>query len=170
MKIENLHDLYVHSLKDLYSAEKQLVKALPKMAKNATDKKLKKGFEDHLEETKRQVGRLEEIFEGLEKKPGGMKCKGMEGLISEAEELLKDKPESAAVLDAGLIAAAQKVEHYEIATYGTAVEWARVMGHDKHVRLLQKTLDEEYKTNEKLTKVAESAVNPAASEMETAGA
>ncbi len=158
MDIKDLHTLFVDLLKDLYSAEKQLVQALPKMAEAATDEKLKLGFEEHLKQTEEHVSRLEEIAENLGNGVGGKKCVGMEGLVAEGEEIIKSGP-PAEVLDAGLIAAAQKVEHYEIASYGTAITWAELMGHDRAVELLKRTLDEEEKTNEKLTAVAEGGVN-----------
>jgi ferritin-like metal-binding protein YciE len=159
-KINNLEDLLVDQLKDLYSAENQLVKALPKMAKAANSQDLKKGFEKHLEETKRQAERIEQIFDkhGLSGSPKGKKCVGMEGLIKEGEEILKENIDPDA-LDAGLIAAAQKVEHYEIASYGTARTYAKTLGYTEAARLLQQTLDEESKTNEKLTALAESHIN-----------
>jgi ferritin-like metal-binding protein YciE len=160
-KMTNLEDLLVDQLKDLYSAEKQLVKALPKMAKAAHSKDLKKGFEEHLEQTKKQAERIEQIFEsqGLNGSPKGKKCIGMEGLIKEGEEVMKEDME-ADVLDAGLIAAAQKVEHYEIASYGTARTYAQTLGYNQAARMLQQTLDEEARTNEKLTALAESHINP----------
>lgn len=157
-KVENLEDLYEDLLKDLYSAEKQLVKALPKMAKNADSPDLQKAFKDHLGQTEKHVERIERIFSSLEGSPRGKKCVGMEGLIAEGDELLKEDVEPD-VLDAGLIAAAQKVEHYEIASYGTARAWAEKIGHQDHARLLQQTLDEEAMANEKLTDLAESYIN-----------
>ena len=157
-KMETLEDLYEDLLKDLYSAEKQLVKALPKMAKNADSPDLQKAFQEHLGQTERQVERIERIFSKLEGSPRGKKCVGMEGLIAEGEELLKEDVEPN-VLDAGLIAAAQKVEHYEIASYGTARAWAEKLGYEDHANLLQQTLDEEAMANEKLTDLAESFIN-----------
>ena len=157
-KMTTLEDLYIDMLKDLYSAEKQLVKALPKMAKNAQSPDLQKAFQDHLKQTEGHVERIERIFTDLEGSPRGKKCVGMEGLIEEGNELLQEDVEPD-VLDAGLIAAAQKVEHYEIASYGTARAWAERLGYDKAARLLQQTLDEESMANEKLTKIAESHVN-----------
>jgi ferritin-like metal-binding protein YciE len=159
-KITHLEQLLVDQLKDLYSAEKQLEKALPKMARAASSDDLKRSFEQHLEVTKTQSDRIEEIFKdkGLDGSPRGKKCIGMEGLIKEAEELMQEDMESD-VLDAGLIAAAQKVEHYEIASYGTARTYAQTLGHKEAAKLLQKTLDEESMTNEKLTKLAESHIN-----------
>lgn len=157
-KMQTLDDLYMDHLKDLYSAEKQLVKALPKMAKNASSVDLQKAFQEHLRQTERQVERIERIFSELDGSPRGKKCVGMEGLIEEGNEIMKEDAEPE-VLDAGLIAAAQKVEHYEIASYGTVRAWAERLGYEKAARLLQETLDEEFKANEKLTQIAESHVN-----------
>ena len=157
-KMATLEDLYTDLLKDLYSAEKQLVKALPKMAKNAQSPDLQKAFQQHLKQTEGQVERIERIFSDLEGSPRGKKCVGMEGLIEEGNELLQEDVEPD-VLDAGLIAAAQKVEHYEIAGYGTARAWAERLGYDSAARLLQETLEEESMANEKLTQIAESHVN-----------
>jgi ferritin-like metal-binding protein YciE len=157
-KMATLEDLYTDLLKDLYSAEKQLVKALPKLAKNAQSPDLQRAFQEHLRQTEGQVERIERIFQELEGSPRGKKCVGMEGLIEEGNELLQEDAEPD-VLDAGLIAAAQKVEHYEIAGYGTARAWAARLGYDKAARLLQETLEEESMANEKLTKIAESHVN-----------
>lgn len=157
-KMQTLDDLYMDLLKDLYSAEKQLVKALPKMAKNAEAPDLQKAFQEHLKQTEGQVERIERIFSDLGGSPRGKKCVGMEGLIEEGNELLQEDVEPD-VLDAGLIAAAQKVEHYEIAGYGTARAWAQRLGYDEAARLLQQTLEEESKANEKLTQIAESHVN-----------
>ena len=159
-KLNNLEDLLVDQLKDLYSAENMLAKALPKMAKAANSQDLKMGFEQHAEQTKKQAERIEEIFEkhGINGSPKGKKCVGMEGLIKEGEEIMKEDA-SKDVLDAGLIAAAQKVEHYEIAGYGTARTYAETLGYKDAARLLQQTLDEESMTNEKLTKLAESHIN-----------
>jgi ferritin-like metal-binding protein YciE len=157
-KMSTLEDLYMDLLKDLYSAEKQLVKALPKMAKNAQSPDLQRAFQEHLRQTEGQVERIERIFSDLDGSPRGKKCVGMEGLIEEGNELLKEDVEPD-VLDAGLIAAAQKVEHYEIAGYGTARAWAQRLGHDRAARLLQETLEEESMANEKLNRIAESHVN-----------
>lgn len=158
MDIDTMEKLFVHELKDLYSAENQILKALPKMAKKASNSKLKAAFEEHLTQTKEQVKRLEQIFDGLDFKPGGHKCKGMEGLIEEGEDAMEDA-EDDEVRDAAMIAAAQRVEHYEIAGYGTARTYARLLGNDKAAKLLQTTLDEEGATDKKLTKLAESTVN-----------
>jgi len=153
MAENGLRELYIDELKDLFSAENQLVKALPKMAKAATSDKLRQGFEDHLEETKGHVQRLIQIFEALGESPKGKKCKGMEGLIEEGSEM--EEEFDSAVLDAGLIGAAQRVEHYEIAAYGTARSFAEELGESKHVSLLEATLSEEEATDEKLTKLSE---------------
>ena len=156
-KMDTLDELYTDLLKDLYSAEKQLVKALPKMAKKAQSSELQKAFNEHLNQTERHVERIEKIFSDMDGSPRGKKCVGMEGLVKEGDELMKETDKDA--LDAALIAAAQKVEHYEISSYGTARTWAERMGHDKAVRILQETLDEESHANEKLTKIAESQAN-----------
>lgn len=161
MKVNSLEDLYVHQLKDLYSAENQLVKALPKMAKAASSQELKQGFEHHLEQTRNHVSRLEEIFGNRDGSPRGKKCVGMEGLIEEGQEVITSDMDGS-VRDAALIAAAQRVEHYEISGYGTARAYAERLGDRKAVRLLDKTLEEEAQTNEKLTAIAEKQVNPQA--------
>lgn len=140
--MQNLQDLFIHELKDLYSAENQLVKALPEMAKAASSPELKDAFQTHLGQTKEHVSRIEQIFEDLGRGPGGQKCEAMEGLIKEGESILKeDAPD--AVKDAALIAAAQRVEHYEIAGYGTVRTYAQQLGQDRAAKLLQQTLDEE---------------------------
>ncbi len=157
-KMRTLEDMYVDLLKDLYSAEKQLVKALPKLAKNSSSSDLQKAFQEHLKQTEGHVDRIERIFSDMGGSPRGKKCVGMEGLIEEGNELLKEDTEPE-VLDAGLIAAAQKVEHYEIAGYGTARAWAEQLGYDRAAQLLQQTLDEESMANEKLTQIAENHVN-----------
>jgi|SRR4030095_447663 ferritin-like metal-binding protein YciE len=163
MKLNTLEDLLLHELKDLYSAENQLVKALPKMAKAASNAELKAAFEEHLEQTVGQVERLDQIAEKLGKKLTGHKCKAMEGLIEEGSELIsEDAAES--VRDAGLIGAAQRVEHYEIAGYGTARTFAEQLGHSEIAELLEETLDEEKETDENLTELATSAVNVEAKE------
>jgi ferritin-like metal-binding protein YciE len=158
VKLESLHDLYVDELKDLYNAEHQLLKALPKMAKAASAPKLAKAFTDHLEETKGQVERLEKIFKKLNTSPKGKKCKAMEGLIEEGKKLMEEDADPT-VMDAGLIAAAQRVEHYEMAGYGCVRTFARLLGYDDAVGLLQETLDEEAAADEKLTKLAETVIN-----------
>lgn len=158
MSIATLHDLMLHELRDLYSAERQLVRALPKMARSATSAPLQEAISNHLEQTKQHVTRLEQVFELLGENPKGVKCKGMEGLIEEGKSLL-DEDIDAEVLDAGIIGAAQRVEHYEIAAYGTACEFARSMQHDVVVALLKATLDEEKETDQLLSGLAESGIN-----------
>ena len=161
MELETLTDLYIHELKDLLSAEKQLVKALPKMAKAATNEQLANGFRKHLEQTKEQAARLERILEGHDESTRGPKCKGMEGLIEEGETIIKDSSDDE-VRDAGLIAAAQRVEHYEIASYGCARTYAELLGDKAGAKRLQTSLDEEADTDQKLTKLAKSTINIAA--------
>jgi ferritin-like metal-binding protein YciE len=146
----------------LYSAEKQLVKALPKMAKAASSDELKQGFEEHLEQTRGHVQRLEKIFKSLDESPKGKKCAGMEGLIKEGSEAMEEDFEGA-LMDAALIGAAQRVEHYEISAYGTTSEFAKILGESEHLTLLQKTLHEEKETDEKLTEMAKE-INPQANE------
>jgi ferritin-like metal-binding protein YciE len=157
-RIDTLEDLYMDLLKDLYSAEKQLVKALPKLAKAAHSDDLRKTFHEHLSQTEGHVERIEQIFSDLDGSPRGKKCVGMEGIIEESNELLKENIEPD-VLDAGLIAAAQRAEHYEIAGYGAARTWAERLGYHNVAQLLQQTLDEEGEANKKLTQIAESHVN-----------
>jgi ferritin-like metal-binding protein YciE len=152
-----LHDLFEDQIKDLYSAENQIIKALPKMAKSATNPQLRVAFERHLEETRNQAARLEQIAEELEFSPKGKKCAGMEGLLEEGKEVMSEFEED--TLDAGMIGAAQKVEHYEIAAYGTARAHAELLGYTKAARLLQQTLDEEGRTDKKLSQLAESIIN-----------
>jgi ferritin-like metal-binding protein YciE len=161
MSMDSLKDLYIDELKDLYNAENQLLKALPKMAKKASSPDLKAAFEEHLGQTEGQVNRLEKIFKALGEKPTGKTCKAMKGLVEEGKEIIEEDGEDA-VLDAALIGAAQKVEHYEIAGYGTARTFASLLGEEDAVELLQKTLDEEGATDKKLTALAESLVNPEA--------
>lgn len=164
MPNEGLREVYVDSLKDLYSAESQLVKALPKLAKAASSDELRQGFEEHLEQTKGHVQRLEQIFEGLGESPKGKKCVGMEGLIKEGGEVMGEGFEGA-MMDAALIGAAQRVEHYEIAAYGTASEFAKTLGESEHASLLDQTLEEEKKTDEKLTEIAKTVNSQANEEM-----
>ncbi|HVU89307.1 MAG TPA: ferritin-like domain-containing protein [Pirellulales bacterium] len=154
MKMATLKELFVDELKDLYSAEKQLIKALPKMAKAAHSEDLQQGFLDHLEQTKGHAERLEQVFELLGQKAKAKTCKAMVGLIEEGEELLQEDAEPE-VLDAGLIAAAQRVEHYEIAGYGCVRTYAELLGEDQARNLLQQTLDEEAATDRKLSELAE---------------
>jgi ferritin-like metal-binding protein YciE len=158
MEMETLRDLYVEELKDLYSAEKQIIKGLTKMAKAASHPDLKAAFEKHKDITETHVTRLEQICADLDVTPRGKKCVGMEGLIEEAQELIKEKPD-ADVLDAGLIAAAQHVEHYEMAGYGCVRTYAQQLGYDEQVNLLQTTLDEEGNADKLLTQIAETAIN-----------
>jgi ferritin-like metal-binding protein YciE len=153
MEMQSLRDLMIDELKDLYSAENQILKALPKMIKKATSPDLKQGFEKHLKETEGQVGRLDKIFQELNESPRGKKCKGMEGVIADGKELMEEDAEPE-VLDAGLIGAAQHVEHYEIAGYGCARTYAELLGLNNVARLLQQTLDEEKATDQKLTELA----------------
>lgn len=154
MESNRLRHLYIEELKDLYSAESQLLKALPKMAKAATSEELRAGFQDHLEQTKGHVSRLEEIFQALGESPKGKKCKGMEGLIKEGAEMIDEDP-APEELDAGLISAAQRVEHYEIAGYGSVKTYAKLLGEGDAVSLLEQTLEEEKETDQKLTELAE---------------
>jgi len=153
MPNQGLKELYIEELKDLYNAETQLVKALPKLARAASSEELRRGFEDHLEQTKGHVERLQKIFDMLEESPKGKKCKGMEGLIEEGAEVTEEDYEGS-LLDAALIGAAQRVEHYEIAGYGTVRSFAETLGESEHVSLLNETLEEEKETDEKLTELA----------------
>lgn len=165
MELDTLRQLYVDELKDLYSAENQILKALPRMIKAATHKKLKQGFTKHERQTRQHVKRLERICRSLGVKPTGKKCVGMEGVLKEGSELIKERPDKE-VLDAGLISAAQHVEHYEMAGYGTVRTWARLLGREDHATLLQQTLDEERDTDESLSALAESSINIEALEPE----
>ena len=158
MEMESLRELYVEEIKDLWSAENQILKALPRMIKAATHPKLKKAFSKHEKQTRVHVTRLERICRELGESPRGKKCVGMEGLLQEGKDLMKEKPEPE-VLDAGLISAAQHVEHYEMAGYGTCRTWARTLGYANQAQLLQTTLDEEQQTDLDLTALAESSVN-----------
>jgi ferritin-like metal-binding protein YciE len=158
MKLKSLHDLYIHDLKDLYNAEQQIIKALPKMSQAATATELRNAFDEHLQTTRRQVERLERIFQRLDVSPKGNTCEAMEGLIEEGEEVL-DMDAQETVRDAALISSAQRIEHYEIAGYGTVRTYARQLGYEEDARLLQETLNEEGQTDKKLTGIAESRVN-----------
>ena len=158
MAKESLQKLYLEQLKDLYSAEEQILEALPKMAKKTEHPELKKAFQDHEKVTREQVQRLEGLFADLGEKPGGHTCKGMKGLVAEGEEVMKEFEDSD-VRDAALISAAQRVEHYEIAGYGCARTYANMLGLDKHAQTLQRTLDEEGRTDHLLTDLAESVIN-----------
>src|SRR5258706_14426634 len=158
MELNSLQDLFIEDLKDLDNAEIQLTKALPKMAKAASDPSLKQAFQTHLQETEGHIQRLEQIFEELDESPKGKKCKAMEGLIEEGKELMEEDAEPE-VMDAGLIAAAQRVEHYEIAGYGCVRTYAKLLGNEQAARALQQTLDEEGKTDKLLTDLAERMIN-----------
>ena len=157
-----LRETFLEELADLYDAEKQLVKALPKMAKAAQNQQLKEGFEEHLGETEEHVNRLEQVFQNIGERAKGKKCKAMKGLVEEGEELIKEKAG-----DAALICAAQKVEHYEIAAYGSLKTWARMLEENEAADLLEETLEEEKATDEKLTELAESTVNEGENEEES---
>jgi ferritin-like metal-binding protein YciE len=158
MKLDSLKKLYLEELRDLYSAETQLVKALPKMVKGASSAKLQQAFGNHLEQTKEHVERLNEIFDRLDEKPTGKTCKAMKGLIEEGSEMLEEEGDES-VIDAGLIGAAQRVEHYEIASYGTVRTFANLLGEEDAAELLQQTLDEEGETDKELSELAEGIVN-----------
>ena len=159
MKLDTLKTLYIDELRDLYNAENQLIKALPKMAKAASSEELQDAFEKHLEQTKTHVERLEEVFEEIDEKPKGKTCKAMKGLIEEGSEILHEDGEES-VIDAGIIVAADKVEHYEIASYGSVRTFAQLLGKDRSADLLQTTLEKESEANELLNKLAEDIVNP----------
>ena len=158
---KNLHDAFLDELRDVYDAEKQLVKALPKLAKTATSPDLRAAFESHLEETRNHVARLEEVFATLEEKPRGKHCDGIAGIIEEGKNAI-DEAFEANGMDAVLIASGQRAEHYEMAAYGTLIAWARAMGHDEAVSLLEQTLEEEKAADEALTELAEGGINDAA--------
>lgn len=166
MALDTLQDFLLDEIKDLYSAEKQLVKALPKMAKAATSEELRQGFETHYEETKEQLERLERIFEYLDQKPKAKHCEAMDGLIEEGSEIIEEDGDPS-VKDAALITAAQKVEHYEIASYGSAHAHAIMLGLDDVAELLEETLEEERLTDEKLTEIADTCINVAAMSSDT---
>jgi ferritin-like metal-binding protein YciE len=159
--MNSLHELLVDELKDLWSAETQLTKALPKLQKAAHSQALKEALQEHLEVTKNQLNRVERIFKTLETSPRGKKCAAMEGLINEGQEIIKEKGDGA-VIDAALIAAAQRVEHYEIAAYGSAIAHAKLLGLPDMAKALHETLEEEKQADEELTKLARDEVNPAA--------
>jgi ferritin-like metal-binding protein YciE len=158
MEIDTLQELLIDEMRDIYSAENQITKALPKMAKKASNPQLKKAFETHLKETENHAKRLQQIFDKLGKKPTGKKCAAMEGLVEEGKEMMAEDMDDE-TMDAALIAVAQKVEHYEIASYGTVRTWAQAIGDDQTAKLLQQTLDEEGKTDKLLTELAESSIN-----------
>ena len=161
MELQTLKDLYFHEHKDFFSAEQQLVKALPKMAKAASNKELAAGFQEHLEQTKGHAQRVEQILSSHQQTTRGPKCKGMEGIVAEGAEMIEEEAD-VEVKDAGLIAAAQRVEHYEMAGYGTARTYAELLGDKEGAKLLGLTLEEERQTDQKLSKLAKSAVNVAA--------
>lgn len=163
-RIETLEDAFIHGLADIYSAEKQLTKALPKLAKAASNEELAEGFENHLEETQEQVERIEEILDLLDVKLPRMRCEAMAGLVQESQDIISEMDEGP-IRDVLLIAGAQKVEHYEIASYGCLVEWAKQLGHDDVAELLEETLEEEKATDEKLNQIAISAVNEEAEKL-----
>jgi len=158
MKMQSLQDLMIDQLSDLYDAEKQLTKALPKMAQAASSQQLKAAFQEHLQQTENHVKRLEEVFQNMGMKPKDHPCKAMQGLVAEGDEMIKQKADPD-VKDAGLIAAANRVEHYEIAGYGTVRTYAQILGNKKAADLLQQTLDEEGAADKKLTALAESSIN-----------
>jgi ferritin-like metal-binding protein YciE len=165
MKINSLQDLYIEELQDLYSAENQLVKALPKVIEECTSDELRSAIEDHLDQTREQIERLDQIFEGLEESAKGKKCAAMEGLVKECQETLsEDMPDE--VKDAAIIAACQRVEHYEIAGYGTVCTFAKLLGREDDLDLLGQTLDEEKEADETLTDIAENTINIEAAEEE----
>ncbi len=166
MALESLQDLFVEQLRDLYSAENQLVKALPKMAKASDSEELKAAFQSHLEETKGHVERLSQIFEKLGAKAGGKTCQAMKGLVEEGSEMIEEDAEPP-VMDAGLIAAAQRVEHYEMAAYGCVRNYAKLLGETEAQQLLQKTLDEEAAADKKLSKLADGGINKRAIAVES---
>jgi len=168
MALKTMDDLFLEEIKDLYDAEKQLVKALPKMAKAASSQELRAGFQEHLAQTKGHVQRLERIFSLLDKKPSAKKCEAMRGLVEEGEEII-DEIDASPLRDAALIGAAQKVEHYEIASYGTCRTFAQMNGHSDAARLLEQTLEEEKETDQRLTEIAEGMVNEEAIEMGSSG-
>jgi ferritin-like metal-binding protein YciE len=162
--MSNLRETFVEELRDLYDAEKQIIKALPRMIKAAEHEDLKTAFEMHLEETEEQIGRIEKVFKLFGESPKTKKCRGMEGLLEEGKEHIEDEGG-----DAALICAAQKVEHYEIASYGSLVSWARLLEQEDAVEMLEQTLNEEEQADEKLTQIAESIVNPEEAEEVAAG-
>jgi ferritin-like metal-binding protein YciE len=161
MKLDTLKKLYINELRDLYNAEHQLLKALPKMAKAASSEELKNALETHRDQTQKHVERLEQVFEELDETPKGKTCQGMKGLIEEGSDILDEDGEPS-VLDAGIIVAAQKTEHYEIASYGSVRTFAQLLGQNRAAELLETTLDEESETNERLNRLAEGMVNPEA--------
>ena len=164
MAQDGLRTLWIDELRDLYDAENRLVKAIPKMAKAASSAKLRAGFEEHLEQTKGHVDRLKEIFDNIGEKAKAKKCAGMMGIIKEGDEILQEDF-AGPVMDAAIISAAQRVEHYEIAAYGCVRDWAELLGENEAAQLLEKTLEEEKETDQKLTELARDQVNPQAKEL-----
>ena len=162
-KTKTIHDAFIDELRDTYDAEKQLTKALPKLAKAASSPKLRQAFETHLEETQGQIARLEQVFESLDEKVRGKHCDGIAGIIEEGKSIMEEEFDDA-TMDACLIAAGQRAEHYEMAAYGTLVAWAQAMGHTEAARLLQKTLDEEKAADKKLSGLAEGGINQSAAD------
>lgn len=162
-KVKTLEDLFLDELKDMYNAENQLTRALPKMAKKATSEELRNAIETHLEETQNQIERLEKVFQEIDQAAKGKTCQAMKGLIEEGTEIMEDASEDM-VRDAGIISASQKIEHYEIASYGTLVTFAKNLGYDKAAELLEETLEEEKKTDKLLTDLAVSGINQEANE------
>src|SRR4029079_15940016 len=158
-----LHDAFIDELRDTYDAEKQLTKALPKLAKAASSPELREAFESHLEETQGQIDRLERVFSGLDEKPRGKHCDGIAGIIEEGKAIMGEDFDDT-TMDACLIAAGQRAEHYEMAAYGTLIAWAKAMGHDEAADLLQETLDEEKAADEKLSGLAEGGINQSAAD------
>ena len=158
MKVDSMRELFVHELKDLHDAETEILKALPKMSKKATHADLRTAFEQHERQTEEHVRRLEQVLDDLGERAGGVKCKGIRGILAEGEDAIRDAKEDD-VRDAAMIGAAQRVEHYEMAGYGTARTYARLLGNENAARLLQQTLDEEGETDKKLTALAESHIN-----------
>jgi ferritin-like metal-binding protein YciE len=169
MELKDLNELYIDELKDLYNAENQILKALPKMIDSASDADLKNALQDHMSQTQGHVTRLEQIFDNLGEKPSGKVCRGMQGVLEEGSEILKETAEGP-VKDAGMISAAQRVEHYEMAGYGSVIAFAKLLNDNDAVDLLQETLDEEVAADSKLSKIAESTVNLQAARLETANA
>jgi ferritin-like metal-binding protein YciE len=161
MKIHNLHSLFVNELKDAYDFEHQLLEALPKMAESAHDEELQKGFREHLKQTRGQVAQLERVFSGLGEKPRRKTCKGMKGLIKEGDQFMKARGDEAAV-DAALVGAAQRVEHYEMAAYGTLRAFAQTLGHPREAKILQGILEQEVQADKRLSEIAKSRINPRA--------
>ena len=159
-----LHDMFIDELRDTYDAEKQLTKALPKLAKAASNPKLRQAFESHLQETQAQIDRLEQVFESLDEKVRGKHCDGIAGIIEEGKSIMEEDLEET-TMDACLIAAGQRAEHYEMAAYGTLVAWAQVMGHSEAAKLLQQTLDEEKAADKKLSTLAEGGINQRAADV-----